>query len=415
MTATIADPQNIVYVARQPVLDQNSRVFGYELLYRSAGTDTTCTASPALASPRVFTAAVLSLGLDTLTHGRPAFINLTRSMLTDNVSTLLPASAAVFELHEAIEVDAEVIETCRRLYAGGYKLALDDFVPDSDAERLLPYATYVKLDVLSMSAHVLRVQAKRLLRHGVRLVAEKVETAEMFQQMRDAGYTFFQGYFFCRPKTSAASTIPSQRLTYVRLLAALNKPTLTVRELEQIVKRDAALSYRVLRCINSAAYGLRQEVKSIERALVLLGQEPIRRWASIWCMAALNVGGTPELVTTAVVRARCCELLAQWLTEVDPSELFIVGLCSLLDALLRRPMAEALADLPLSQTAREALLGQQNTARAVLETTMAYERGAWEEAVRAARRVGISEAQLPIAYNGALHWARELSTTVAAG
>jgi EAL and modified HD-GYP domain-containing signal transduction protein len=405
------DPRNAVYVARQPILDQSGKVFGYELLYRGAVNDTACTVAGDLAAARVLSDAVLALGLDTLTGGLNAFINLTKPLLVSDAGTLLPRATAVLELREDIEVDADVVEACARLHRLGYALALDDFVPTSGAAELLPYVKYVKMDVLATPASTLASLAARLTPKGIRLVAEKVETFDAVQEARAWGYTLFQGYFFCRPKTIGASALPGQRLAYLNLLSALNEPELTVTTLEDLIKHDVSLCYRVLRCINSAAFGLRHEIRSIRQALLFVGIDQIRKWASVWSLAGLN-SGAPEAVTVALVRARTCELLgAAGGNDTAASELFLLGLCSLFDVMLGRPMEEALHGLPLSPTVRNALLGQPTEARAVLDVVVAYERGKWAEAAAGAEAAGIPAPVMPAAYGDALRWARELSRT----
>src|SRR6185436_4777249 len=217
-----AEPRATVYVARQPILEANGQVFGYELLYRATQTDTSCTAEGDLASARVLTDAVLEVGLDTLTAGKPAFLNLTKPLITSQVATLLPHAAAVYELREDVEVDASVVEACRALHARGYRLALDDFVVGSDAEQLMPYVSFVKIDVqLTDMALVLELPKKYKPWH-VAMVAEKVETREVFEATRKAGYTLFQGYYFCRPIISTGTTLPARHVTYLRLLSELN-------------------------------------------------------------------------------------------------------------------------------------------------------------------------------------------------
>lgn len=408
------DPRDTVYVARQPIVDQAGKIFGYELLYRAAAADSACTTAAELASARVLSDTVLNLGLDTLTAGHLAFVNLTRPLLVNDAGTLLPRGATVLELREDVPVDGDVVDACRRLHAMGYALALDDFTAESDAEALLPYVKFVKVDVLATPVDAWAPLARRLSSLGARLVAEKAETAEVVRTAGAAGYTLFQGYFFCKPSTFSAAAVPARRLAYLNLLAALSRPELTIRELEDLVKHDVSLSYRVLRCINSASFGLRREITSIRQALVLLGTGQIRKWASVWSLAGLN-SGTPETVTLALLRARCCELVGAVLSDADAaSEFFILGLCSLLDAMLNRPMATALGDMPLSAPIREALLGRPNFARSVLDLVIAYERGTWDEATGAATRIGLPAHVLPAAYADALRWARELSRTTLA-
>ena len=411
MPQIAVDSRDALYVARQPILDVRGEVFGYELLYRGAAADTACSAPGDVASARVLADTVLSLGLNAITDGRPAFLNLTRSLLVSPVIRLLSPAAAVFELHEDIPADAEVMQVCRELHAAGYTLALDDFVPGSGAEALLPFVQFVKVDVLAIPVHEQVGLARRLRPAGLRLVAEKVETEAVFHATRDAGYDLFQGFFFCRPAMRAAAPLPARQLAYLELLAALNTPGLTISDVEHLVRHDVSLCYRVLRCVNSAAFGLRKDVHSIGQALVLLGIGPIRSWASVWCLAGLNTGSSSELVTMALVRARACELLGEQLPGAgeEAPELFLIGLCSLLDAMLRRPMPEALQDLPLSEVAEQALLGAPNRARAVLDAVTAYERGEWDRATAAGESVGVTGPALAAAYDEAIRWTREFS------
>lgn len=402
------DPRAGAFVARQPILDAAGQVFGYELLYRAAADHTACHDSGDCVAARVLNDAVLTLGLDLLTGGRRAFINLTRHLLLSDVATLLPAAGVVIELLEDIAIDAEIIRTCRKLRDDGYWLALDDFTFDTGAKALLPFVRFVKVDVLTTSGADCRAIQEAMPR-GVRLIAEKVETAQMFAAARTAGCTLFQGYYFCRPATLAMEPLPMQRLAYARLLAEVNGPHVSLHQLEDLIKHDASLSVRVLRCVQSAALGLRCEVQSIRQALVILGVDQVRKWASVWALAGLS-GGGPELVTTGILRARCCELVASRLMpREEASEYFLLGLCSLLDVMLGQPMPAALGDLPLGPHVRRALLGERNRARAVLDTVIAYAQGAWDEAAQGAQALGVKTETLRTAYTDALRWARVLA------
>ena len=406
------DSRNTVCVARQPILDLAGRVYGYELLYRGSSDATACTADGDIAGARVLSDAVLALGLDVLTNGRLAFINFTRSLLLNGAGTLLPPTSMVIELREDIEVDDAVIELCRNLHGRGFALALDDFVPGSPAEAIIPYASFVKVDVLAIPAAERKKLAARLVPRGIRMIAEKVETAEIVEEARSHGYRLFQGYYFCRPKTFAASAMPGRHLAYLGLLGALNREDLGVDELEDLVKHDVSLSYRVLRSVNSWLYGLRHEVTSIRHALVLLGIDQIRKWASVWVLAGLNSTGTQETVNVAILRARCCELIGDQLAGAEEGQsFFLLGLCSLLDVVLGREMADALKEMPLPSAINDALLGEQNQPRHVLDAVLAYEQGKWDEAAEAMERLRLSPDLLPNIYAEALRWARELLKT----
>lgn len=396
----------VVHVARQGILDARGHVIGYELLYRGGPQDHSGTADGDFAGARLLADAVLDLRLETITDGRIAFINLTRSLLVSGAATLLRPEVAVFELGVDIPIDGDVLEACRSLSASGYRLVLDEFTPGSPAEALLPFVSFVKVDVVALAKDEVVALAKRLADRGLPLIAQRVETHDVFEWTREAGCTLFQGRYICEPQSYARGGLATQA-AHLRLLSALNQPRITMDELEELVKQDAVLSLRVLQCINSAAFAIRREVRSIREALVFLGMGPIKKWASVWCLAKLNVGSTSELATMAMLRARACELLAADLDEVDANEMFLVGLCSLMDAMAGRPMKEALAELPLSAPARQALLGERNPLRSVLDAVMAYETGSWEEALTS--EFVTDELILPRAYSSALTWARELS------
>ena len=402
-----------VFVARQPILDEHNRVFGYELLYRAGASATQCSGPVEQASAKVLNDAILGVGLDTLAAGKLAFMNVSRKVLLTDAATIIPPTGTVIELLEDIAADDEVVAACKSLHARGYAIALDDFVPGSDAEMLLPYAKFVKMDVIATSPDDLSNAVTRLLGRGLRIVAEKVETATAHDDARAMGCTLFQGYHFCRPRTFSVGAISTSQLTQMRLLSALNNPEASFLDIEELIKRDASLSYRVLRCVNSAAFGVRKEVHSIREALQLLGLAQIRKWASIWSLVGLN-GGSPELVTLTVLRARSCEILAEALSDADSSsDYFLLGLCSLLDALLGVPMDAAVDDLPLGAQTRDALLGHENPLRHLLDAVTSYERGAWDEAAAAAARIRLTADDLAKAYTGALEWSRDLKEVAA--
>lgn len=409
MGQTAREPSTALYVARQPILDEHGRVYGYELLYRAAAGETTCSVESDFASASVITSAILDLGLDTLTGGRPAFLNVTASLVIRHIDALVTPKDVVLELLETIEVTEELVEACRKLKAKGYLLALDDFVPGSDAETLLPYVSFVKVDVLTTPIPVAAALAQRLKPLGVTMLAEKVENRVVYEQTKEAGYTLFQGYYFCKPVVQEGAAIPAHQLVYIRLLAALSRHDLGMLELEALVKQDVSLSLRVLRFVNSAAVPVRTEVGTIRQALLLIGIEPIRKWASVWCLAGLNPRATPELATLALVRARSCELIGEHTRLLDASELFLVGLFSLLDVMLSRTMTDALDNLPLPPSTADALIGRGNRERLILDAVLAYEGGAWDAASEAMASAGVDTAVLPAAYTTALRWAQDIA------
>ncbi len=403
------DTRQAIHVARQPILDANRQVFGYELLYREAALDGACTTEGDVAGSRVLTDALLGIGLDTLTDRTLAFINFTRAMVLGGAASLLPAQGVVIELREDIDVDQTLIDVVRELCVLGYTFALDDFVPGSAAEALLPFASFVKLDVLESSAW--RGAARRLRTGHRRVVAERVERSEVAIEAQRAGCSLFQGYYFCRPSTHSVRALPAYRQSYLDLFAALNRPELTIASLEDLVKRDLSLTMRVLRSINSAAYALESPISSVRQALVLLGVQQVRQWAAVWAMAGLSAGAPHELVAITLVRARMCELLGRRRGGDElAGELFLLGMCSTLDVVLEQPMEKVLSHLPVGSKIRETLVGGKGEWRPLLDAVIARERGYFSALPDMLAPLNVTEAQLSAAYLEALTWAHQLNT-----
>jgi EAL and modified HD-GYP domain-containing signal transduction protein len=406
-----ATPAN-AFIARQPIVDRARRVIGYELLFRASDQSTDFSGSPEVATARVIADALGAFGLDVMTHGRLAFINLTRSVFLDLLTTLLPSTGVVLELLEQIEADAEVLACCRTLKEQGYALALDDFVPSAANRELIPFADYVKVDIAAvadLAAWVRDVNAGRAPGGAPpALIAERIETADDFRRAADAGVTHFQGFFLGRPATQRTTRLPEARLGYLRLLHAVSDPDLTLLRLEELIKPDAALCLRVLKSVNSAAYGVRAEVGSIREAIVLLGIDPIRRWVSLWAMASLAGGSHSELLLNAIIRARMCELLWDRGGAGTPGgDGFLLGMCSMLDAIFEAPMESIVAQLPLDESLRAALLGDDNPARRLLDAVVAHERGDWKRWQPLAKKAGLTSQSFADASRDAMTWARD--------
>ncbi len=400
-----------VFVARQPIFDRDVKVFAYELLFRAGpencfavGTD------PDQASSRVISDGVLLMGLGRLTEGKRAFINFTRTLLVSDYGSILPCDDIVVEVLEHVDADADVVAACRRLKAAGYLIALDDFACTERDDDLVPLADFIKVDFQAVSRPADRVAlAERFLPLGVQVLAEKVETQEDFEQALAAGYTHFQGYFFSEPVVIKARDIPGFRLNYLRLMRQVNQPELELDELENIIKQELSISYRVLRYINSARFGLRKEVTSIRHALVLVGVKELRKWTSVWALAGLGRDRPQELIVASLVRARFSEMLGPLARLPDrTSELFMLGMFSMIDAIMGRPKEELLGSLPIPADLHAALLGDENDLQRVLDCVVAYERGEWAACSGAAALLGVEDAAIPPCYLEATRWAREI-------
>jgi EAL and modified HD-GYP domain-containing signal transduction protein len=405
-TAAFADSDT--FVSRIPILDGQRRVFAYELVFRSAQDDARELTSD-FAAARVIGDAVLSVGLEVLTAGHRAFVRVSRKMLMEGMPAVLPPQRVVLLLGADVEADDDVRRACQEFRRAGFALALDGFTHDERTRGLVPLAHFLKVDVDAHDAASRAAMIAALGSAAPAVIASGVREVATFEAARREGFTYFQGFFFGRPILQEARAVPAQQLGNLRLLQALNAPNVSVSDLEELIKRDAALCYRVLRTVNSAAFAKRTTIESIRQALVLLGRDTIRRWASLWALSTLGGAAQSELVTMSTVRARCCELLAGEPGSADAAQGFLVGMCSLLDAILECPLDVALAELPLAAATRAALLGEDNGPRRLLDGVIAYESGDWTTAIESAGRAGIDPLQLRRAYADAMRWVHELS------
>lgn len=396
------------FIARQPIFDSERNVYAYELLFR-AGVENMCRHPDlTMASSKVISDTVNLLGLDVLTGGRRAFVNLTQDVLLREYALLLSPQAAVAEVLETVEPSDDVLRACNRLKAAGYHLALDDFADRPGYAPLLRLADFVKIDVQTTPRDEIRAMAQRFAGLGARLLAEKVETHEMFEETRDLGFSYFQGYFFAKPTVLAAKDIPGYRLHYFRILQEIHRPDLEFAKIEGIIKQDLSLCYKFLRFVNSAYFGWTQPVDSIRRALVLLGEREVRKWISLVVLTAMAGDKPQELVAAAVTRGRFCELLGPAVGMAERSEeLFLSGMFSLLDAILDRPLVAVLKDLPVSGDVRAALLERSGPLGPVLACVEAYDKGDWDAFASTASTVGMDEAHCPSSYLDAIRWCRQ--------
>lgn len=388
-------------VARQPILDRQRRLHGYELLYRCAepgggiGDGERATAS-------VLTTSFLDIGSDQLLGRYPAFINATREFLLARSALALPADSLVIEILEDVHVDEALVRAVRELRDAGYRIALDDFVYRPAWEPLLALAQVVKIDVLAMDVDGVREQLRHIARYDVQLLAEKVETAEQFRQLLELGFHLFQGYFFAKPAVVTGARVPASRLALLRLVATVQDPAAEIDAVAALVSQDPSVSFRLMRFINSAAVALPMPVTSIQRAVVYVGQQSLRRWVTLIALSSMDDKPT-ALTRLALARARMCERLLAESGRGDADEAFTVGLFSTLDAFMDQPLADVLATLPLSGGVRAALLDGEGPAGEALACVGAYERGEWPRAVALAG--GIAPGRLGDLYCDAAAWA----------
>ena len=372
---------NDIFVARQPIYDVNNQLIGYELLYRAGDTDVAEFSDGKLASSEVILNSFVNMGIDSLVGSAAAFINITEEFILNESLTPMYENQTVLEILEDIKPTKEVVIGVKRLKDQGYKIALDDFKYSSDFDELLLLSDYVKLDVISLTTIEIFEQIKFLKPFDIKLIAEKVETPEMYAFCQELNFDYFQGFHFCKPQLVKKKHIPSNKLVVLDIFKKLENPNFDFNDLEKTVAQDAVLTYKLLRYVNSAAFAQRKEIQSIKEALILVGAETIKKWVSLILMTQLVEGKPQVLLVTALVRARMCELVAE--TEGKNNEqMFMIGLLSLLDALMDMEMIELLDELTLSAPIKYALLDYEGEYGETLKNVILYEQGQWNELVK---------------------------------
>ncbi|HUD56187.1 MAG TPA: HDOD domain-containing protein [Terracidiphilus sp.] len=395
-------PGSARFVARQPILDLRGRIHGYELLYRK-GAETAFSGDCELASRTVLDDTVL-FGLERFTGGSQAFINCTSETLTEDLVSVLPNDMAVLELLETVEPSADLIAACTNLKARKFKLALDDFVWEPKFVPLVELADYIKVDFLATGAAARQELIRQLKGKRIMLLAEKVETVEEYKQACSEGFSLFQGYYFCRPELVKNRKVPSNHFAHFEILHLLQADPIDWDKLSHAVRRDESLTYRLLRLINSVGYAVREEINSVRSALVLLGEEDFRRVATLAIATELNTGRPPEILKMAMVRARFCELAAV-LCAFSANEQYLLGMLSLLSAMLAVPMEELTPSLPLRREIREALQGTVNREGRMLEWLKGHECGDWVSCEAILESNGLRQEQVSKCYTEAIFWA----------
>ncbi len=396
-----------VFVARQPIFDEKKNVHAYELLFRSGIAnfyDESLDGDHS--TSKVISNSLLVIGMDSLTKGKRAFINFTRNLLVKGAPSVIPKDLVTVEILETVEPDEEVVAACRKLKQSGYVLALDDFVFEEKYRPLIDLADIIKVDFKLTTGDERKHVIEECHNSDIKFLAEKVENIEEFQQAQDLGYSYFQGYFFSAPDVVSGKDIPSNKLNYLRVLNEVNKPDVDFEKVEDIIRRDIALSYKLLRFMNSAFFNFTVKVESIRHALVLLGVREVKKWINIVALSGMGYDKPQELLVLSLIRARFCEFLANSMgMEKRNADFFMMGLFSVIDGLVDRPMQEILSELPILDDIKGALLGDENIFNDVFNLVLAYEKGDWDTTASCAGKLQVAEEGLPDFFLDSVKWA----------
>jgi c-di-GMP-related signal transduction protein len=397
-------------LARQPILTKDEKVLGYELLFREAPDERHFHSDLETATTSIIDTLNV-VGFDAVCDGRLAFINCTEQMLLKEFFLLLPPDQVVIEL-QTVPVNQAVAKACMQLRQKGYKIALDNFILDDPREPLAIYADFLKVDIRN---HSFAQNAALAAKHATRnrqMLAEKVETRVQLLEASTTGYTLFQGYFFRYPERMRARHIPANQATQLRLLQVISAVEVNLDDVEDLIKHDASLCYRLLRYLNSPLVGMPSPVRSVRHAMALLGERELVRWLRMATTLAMGQDKCSDLVLSSLVRARFCELISPKIDQ-GKSDLFLIGMVSLMDAILEIPMGVVVEGLAFDAATKDALLGAKKGSETPLtplyRLMLAREEGDWEEVTAQARKLNLSLPQVNRAYNEAMVWARQMT------
>ncbi|MEI8132273.1 MAG: HDOD domain-containing protein [Leptolinea sp.] len=378
-------------VGRQPILNRHKETIGYELLYRALQTDKTAKVKDGnTATSLVFLNTLFEMGLDSIVGPKLAFINFTRDFLVqDDLVQLLTEirpenfdpKKVVLEVLEDITLDNQLFQALHRFKEKNFIIALDDVASFNQIAPILDQGLIdlIKIDLMATNRIILPDLVDSIKQYGILLLAEKVETPDDFSTCLRLGFDFFQGYFFYKPETikDAKKKLDVSRLNLMRSLAATMDTKANFNTMDPIISQDVGLSYKLLRLVNSGYYSLADQVKSIQQAIALIGLQQLRSWLLLLMMASVD-DKPHELTSIALQRAKMCEMLSKSLGEKQAESYFLIGLLSVLDAIMDIPMVQVVESLSLTPEITDALVNRRGKLGMVLTSVIATEGGNWD-------------------------------------
>jgi len=400
---------NHAYIGRQPIVDRNQQVIGHELFYRHSAEATAAVISNEFeACASIVNNTLANMGSEWLLGKGLAFINITAELLDSDLLNLLPAERVVLELGVGDQCDADLSYHLRRLRGKGFSIALEDMLPGRHSLPLLEATDFIKLDVQRFDTRSLAKAISYYRHYPIKLVAKNVETMKEYLACVELDFDYFQGYHFAHPETLSVKVIDPSHATVLDLLNKL-RANVEIGEIETAFKQNMALSFKLLRYINCAGFGMNAKVQSIQHALTILGYRQLYRWLTLLLITADNATTSPALIQMAMARGRFTELLGQdYLDGRERDNLFIVGVFSLLDAILEMPMSNVLENLNLPENIVEALLYRKGVFAPFLKLVEASEDLDWDNLERLSKTLLLSADEVNLAHFDALIWAEKL-------
>lgn len=397
------------FAARQPILDTDKKVYGYELLFRTSASNVFPDIDEEKATSKMIEGLQFDLGLDKISAGKFAFINFTEKSILQSYPHLLPKAKVVIEILESVKPTQAIYEKLETLHKEGYTIALDDFIHTKDWERFYELCKIIKVDCLDVSAKQLEDIAELKTRHPhIVLLAEKVESYEEFKRYADLGFTLFQGYFFSKPEVVKSVSMSTYQSLLSSLLNEVTKAEIDTNQVTKLIEIDAGLSYKILRYTESPLFRRGKKIENIRQAVVLLGKKELENFIMLLFAASLGGDKPTELIKLSIHRAKFCERLALLSNKKDQlSSAFLVGMLSLIDAMLDANIEELIGNMPLSNTIKEALLVHKGWLANMILLCQLMEKGHWKKIEKGCSLLNIDCDEVALAYEESAEWAEE--------
>lgn len=401
------------YIARQAILNRDKELYAFELLFRDGEENCFPDIPPDEATSKILTDSHLDLGLEDISAGKPVFINFHQDTLLHRFPTSLDPKNVVIEVVETVKPTPELVYACKTIKDMGYNLALDDHDFDPQWDVLLPFIDIIKVDIVECNEKILIDNIGKHAESNIKLVAEKIETMEDFEKYRDLGFDYFQGYFFAKPEIIKQKKLPTSKLSLIELISASSAVEFDLDKVNTIIERDVSLSYKLLRFINSPLVNKSNEISNLRHALNYMGQVEVRKFIALLALANLGDNKPVELLHLSLVRAKFCELVGQAksLNNNLPTG-FLLGLFSLLDALLDQPMNSIVQKLPIGENIKVALCGEKSELRLFLSLIRAFEAGHWHGIANISKQLSLDLKMTQAFYNESLKWGVQMRQSV---
>ena len=401
----------LFYAARQPVFNVDKKIFGYELLFRDGVDNVFPDIDGDKATSEIVEASKFNIEISDFTANKPAFINFTLDTLEKGLPEILDPSEVIVEIVETLKPGKKLLRLCKSLHLKGYKLALDDYEHENIWLHFFPFVEMIKVDFKKSNAEQIDeiIQICQKYDH-IKLLAEKIETYQEYEKAKELGFSYFQGFFFAKPEMIKAKTLSPSQLSMAELLYETSKTEIDLNNITTVFERDISLSYKLLRYANSAIFKRKNEISTIKQALVTLGSGELQRFLGLMFAVTSNDSKPNELIKTAMIRAKFCELTANELKgEVDISSAFLTGLLSMIDAILDETMDNILEKLPLSQEIKDTLVTKKGVLAGLVALVELIEHASWDKTTRIMETMKLDKTIVIQHYNSAVLWAEEQS------